>query len=90
MSHRIASGWASATGRWLRMAGSRKIVVNALRISAVVGTLLNLINQWDLLRAGRWPELGHFLLNYCVPYCVSTYSATRIARDDSTPSTGSR
>ena len=51
------------------------VVRNAIRISLVVGTILNLINQGEgLVTTGSfsWP---HFVLNYIVPYCVASYSA---------------
>ena len=47
----------------------------ALLVAAVVGTVLNLINQGDaLLGAGsiNWLKVA---LTYIVPYCVSTYGA---------------
>ena len=47
----------------------------ALLVAAVVGTILNLINQGDtLFRAGsiNWLKVA---LTYIVPYCVSTYGA---------------
>ena len=60
----------------LRAARSRKVVVNALRVSFVVGSILNLINQGSALLSGSgisWPQI---VLNY-VPYCVSSYSAAK-------------
>ncbi len=47
----------------------------ALLVAAVVGTILNLINQGNtLLGAGsiNWLKVA---LTYIVPYCVSTYGA---------------
>ena len=47
----------------------------ALLVAAVVGTVLNLINQGDtLLGFGsiNWLKVA---LTYIVPYCVSTYGA---------------
>jgi hypothetical protein len=47
----------------------------SLGVALVVGTLLNVINQWEALR-GRapmnWRKAG---LTYCVPYFVATYGA---------------
>ncbi len=48
---------------------------SSLYVGLVVGTILNLINQYDALLgpvAVDWVKLG---LTYCVPYCVSTYGA---------------
>lgn len=43
--------------------------MRALAVAAVVGTVLNLINQGDALLAGR------AALTYCVPYLVASYGA---------------
>ena len=49
------------------------IVRRAVVTSAIVGTLLNLIAQGDLLFAGEGVKLWKILLTYLVPYCVATY-----------------
>lgn len=59
----------------------------SLRVAAVVGTALNLINQGDaLLGAGTisWWKLS---LTYAMPYAVSTYGAValRMAQEKSHP-----
>jgi hypothetical protein len=56
---------------------SRSIVLNALRVSAVVGTALNVINQGEVVLAGHAPSWMHVALNYLVPYLVSSYSAAK-------------
>ena len=53
--------------------GHRQIVSNALRISAVVGALLNIINQGGDMLEGRVSWL-HFLPNFLLPFAVATYS----------------
>ena len=53
------------------------IVRNAIKIALVVGTILNLINQGEGLIANGAISWAHFVLNYCVPYCVASYSAAR-------------
>lgn len=57
----------------------------ALKVSLVVGTLLNLINQGATAWHGGALSLPHLLLNYLVPFCVSTYSAAKneVGRDRS-------
>lgn len=47
----------------------------ALWTAAVVGTILNLINQGDALLAGQPLQWSKAMLTYCVPYCVATYGA---------------
>lgn len=61
----------------LRAACSHVIALNALRIAAVVGTVLNIINQGELVFQGREPSWPHVLLNYVVPFCVASYSAAK-------------
>ena len=41
---------------------------NALRISFVVGAVLNVINQGEAIFAGSGISWRHALLNYLVPY----------------------
>lgn len=55
----------------------------ALMVSMFVGTLLNLINQAGPVLNGAPLSWHHFLLNYLVPFCVSSYSAAKneIARE---------
>ena len=54
----------------------------ALITALVVGTILTAINQGTILADGRFPAgLGWKIpLTYCVPYCVATFSALRMAR----------
>ena len=53
-------------------------------VAAVVGTVLNLINQGDAILAGGSVSWLKVALTYAVPYCVSTYGAVsyRLATDD--------
>lgn len=53
----------------------RGIVRRSLVIAAIVGTVLNVINQGDALVAGGPLVAWKIVLTYCVPYCVSTYGA---------------
>ncbi|HEX3272154.1 MAG TPA: nitrate/nitrite transporter NrtS [Ktedonobacterales bacterium] len=52
----------------------------ALGVAAVVGTILFLINQLDIVLAGHITALvvAKILLTYLVPFSVSTYSALQI------------
>lgn len=56
---------------------SARIAGNSIRVSLVVGTLLNLINQGEYLIAGEGVMVGHMVLNYLVPYGVASYSGAR-------------
>lgn len=62
-------------GRICRLCCSDGIPRRSFAVALVVGTVLNVINQGDvLLGAGRlnWTKL---LLTFAVPYCVATYGA---------------
>ncbi len=58
----------------------RRIILRGLKVAAVIGTLLTLINQADLMLAGYWPPVWKLLLTYAVPFGVSTYSAAQHKR----------
>jgi hypothetical protein len=70
-----------------RYAFSGGVPRRALWVALVVGTILNLINQGGALLAGGPVDWLKLLLNYVVPYCVSTYGAVsyrlHLARGDS-------
>ena len=51
-----------------------EVASTALKVSLLVGLVLNLVNQGGDLLAGHAIEWGHTLLNFAVPYCVSSYS----------------
>jgi hypothetical protein len=44
-------------------------------LALVVGTVLNLINQGEILFGEGKLNLIKILLTYAVPYCVATYGA---------------
>lgn len=54
---------------------ARQILLNSLRISIIVGTILNIINQWDALTGRTSVSWIHLMLNYCVPFGVATFGA---------------
>lgn len=64
-----------AVVRVLRYCTADGVPARSLRVALVVGTILNLINQGDVLFRGEAPQLGKLLLTYLVPYCVATYGA---------------
>jgi len=63
--------------RFFRAMASPKIVGNGVKVSLVVGTLLNLVNQGEYLLAGQGLMIGHAVLNYLVPFGVACYSGAR-------------
>ena len=55
----------------------RKVVVNALWVSVVVGSILNPINQGSALLSRSDVSWAHVVPNDAVPYCASCYSAAK-------------
>lgn len=55
-----------------------QVVGNAIRVSLFVGTCLNAINQGSQIWHGDGIDWGRFLLNYAVPFLVSSYSAAKV------------
>jgi len=66
--------------RFLAVAASRRVVSIGVRTSIVVGTTLNVVNQWYGI-IYDWDAIlwVPFALNYCVPYVVSSYGAVSMA-----------
>ena len=62
---------------WLHRATSRPVVHRALTIALVVGPILVLINQGDLLFGGDASQFSWVkaVLTFVVPYLVSTLSS---------------
>lgn len=57
------------------------LVRTALVTAIVVGTILTAINQGNVLLGGHLPGPLYWKipLTFCVPYCVATWSALRMA-----------
>lgn len=47
-------------------------------MALVVGTILNLVNQGDVLFRGGDVNVVKAMLTYLVPYCVATYGAVSL------------
>jgi hypothetical protein len=54
-----------------------RIVRSALKVSLVVGTVLNLVNNGEQWWTSHEVNLWHIAMNFVVPYCVSSYSAAK-------------
>lgn len=61
---------------WRLMLAPR-IVHSALKVSLVVGAVLNVINNGEQLWTQHTVNLWQAAMNFVVPYCVSSYSAAR-------------
>lgn len=58
-----------------RTALAPDVVVRSLYVGAVVGTVLNLINQGDAILTGSDVDFVKLVLTYMVPYFVGTHGA---------------
>lgn len=66
----------------LRIVLDRRVMGRATRIAIVIGTILTAINQGDALLSHHFTAamVWKIALTYCVPYCVSTYTAISMKR----------
>lgn len=64
-------------GKFREILFKPSIVFNALRVSLVVGLLLNVINQGAAFVGSLEIVWGQVMLNFVVPYCVASYSAAK-------------
>ena len=79
--------------RWRTICGycvSDGVPRRSFAVAVVVGTILNLINQGDVLMNGAHLDLTKVILTFAVPYCVATYGAVSyrlqaLQRDDPAP-----
>lgn len=67
---------------WRHAVFYRPVFRRAVRVAAIVGTVLFCINQLDVVLSGRltWFVAVKIALTYLVPFSVSTYSALEINR----------
>ncbi len=63
---------------WLKIALQKNILMRAIKVALVVGSILMLINHGDVMLSDGLSikEYIKITLTYLVPYCVSTYSST--------------
>lgn len=55
-----------------------RAAIDAAKVAAVVGTVLNIVNHGQALLAASGIEWWRVGLNYAVPFCVASYSAARV------------
>lgn len=69
--------------QWLSLALERAVLRRAIRVMAVVGTILMTINYGDIIIAGELESQHIFkiALTYLVPFMVSTYSSVAARLD---------
>lgn len=57
---------------------SKQVAARAIKVALIVGTILALINHGDVMFKGELTLvcMAKMLLTYCVPYTVSSVTAT--------------
>lgn len=63
---------------FFHLAVNRSSLANAIKVSLMVGLILNLINQGDHLFDLEYAQIDYFkfFLTFLVPFLVSTYAST--------------
>jgi hypothetical protein len=66
-----------SSNQYFRLAMDRDNLTRAIKVSAVVGIILNLINNPELFNTFSFQHLhtGRVLLTFLVPFCVSLFSS---------------
>ena len=67
---------------------NQKNIMTALIVAAVVGSLLNLINSYDVLMEQKFSVKStlKIILTYITPFCVSLYSSIKATKQKSVSS----
>jgi hypothetical protein len=50
-------------------------VRRSLTVAAIIGTVLNAINQGPEIASGHWPVWWKLILTYFVPFAVASYGS---------------
>jgi len=76
------NGSRTVTSSWLKLALRPDIVRRSLLVSAIVGPILVLINQGDVILSGSMSgrTIAKTVLTVLVPYAVATYGAVSSLR----------
>lgn len=77
MSSDVSSGDASSRVGMLQLMVQPRIALGAVKVSLVVGSVLNLINNGEHLWTFQTVNVWQVAMNFFVPFCVSSYSAAR-------------
>ena len=69
--------------KWMHYWFERNTVVRAVKIAMIVGPILTVINQYDVILRGDYSVrvVGKMLLTFLVPYCVSSFSSVSAAME---------
>lgn len=71
------SGNSSPVAELFKLMLSRRVVATSTRVSIIVGTCLNVINQGATIWHGGGADWPRLLMNFAVPFLVASYSAAK-------------
>ena len=61
---------------------NKKNITTALLVALVIGSLLNLVNSYEVFAKGRFTNANimKIMITYITPFCVSVYSSVKAAK----------
>lgn len=61
---------------------NKKNITTALLVAVIVGTVLNIINSYEVFVDGTFTgkNVIRIMLTYITPFCVSLYSSTKASK----------
>ena len=61
---------------------NKKNITTALLVAVIVGTILNIINSYDVFVNGTFTgkNMLRIMLTYITPFCVSLYSSIKATK----------
>jgi len=66
---------------------NKRNISTALLVAVIIGSLLNLINSYDVFIEGRFStkNVARIILTYITPFCVSLYSSVKATKRNTHP-----
>ena len=63
---------------------NKKNILTALLVAIVIGSLLNVINSYDVFIEGKFSikNIAKIMLTYITPFCVSLYSSVKAGKQN--------
>jgi hypothetical protein len=61
---------------------NKKNITTALLVAVIVGTILNIINSYEVIMNGTFTgkNMLRIMLTYITPFCVSLYSSIKATK----------
>ena len=61
---------------------NKRNILTALLVAIIIGSLLNLINSYDVFVEGKFStkNIAKIMFTYITPFCVSLYSSVKATK----------